>query len=174
MAATVTKLATKTDRLRRDRAQLVLDEVHQLGVMGRLSLDEVRSIGRALAPIIASHSQWKFMMISPAQVDAVIDYLNEHSRRPLIAIRLWGKCIANVPDDTHEIMLSRDEFAAVLNCHPNRVSAVTAELERIGAISRRRERGRVRYFLNPNVGTHLAGEARDQAQAKAPKLELVV
>lgn len=49
------------------------------------------------------------------------------------------------------------------------------ELEGIGAIIRRRERvngtrgpGRVRYFMNPVVGTHLAGGERDAAQAEAP------
>ena len=45
------------------------------------------------------------------------------------------------------------------------------ELATIGAISRRREKvagmrgpGLVRYFMNPKVGTHLTGAARDKAQ----------
>ena len=33
--------------------------------------------------------------------------------------------------------------------------------------------GMVRYFMNPNVATHLAGKARDEAQAAAPKLRVV-
>jgi hypothetical protein len=55
------------------------------------------------------------------------------------------------------------------------------ELESIGAISRRREKvpgmrgpGAVRYFMNPNIATHLNGKARDKAQAKAGLLELTV
>ena len=60
------------------------------------------------------------------------------------------------------------------------ISRLMGELERIGAISRRREkvagmrgRGRAVYFMNPSVGTHLAGAARDKAQAEAPRLQLV-
>jgi hypothetical protein len=55
-----------------------------------------------------------------------------------------------------------------------------SELEKIGAISRRRERipemrgpGPVRYFMSPRIATHETGAARDKAQAAAPQLELV-
>ena len=54
------------------------------------------------------------------------------------------------------------------------------ELASVGAVTTRRERvagmrgpGRAVYFMNPNVGTHLAGAARDKAQAEAPRLQLV-
>ena len=54
------------------------------------------------------------------------------------------------------------------------------ELEACGAIIRRREKvagmrgpGRARYFMNPRVGTHLTGVARDTAQEAAPQLRLV-
>ena len=47
------------------------------------------------------------------------------------------------------------------------------ELEAIGAVYRRREGRGVRYFVNPRLGTHLAGAGRDRAQAEAPPLRLV-
>jgi hypothetical protein len=59
------------------------------------------------------------------------------------------------------------------------VSTSAADLESIGAISPRRERvagmrgpGMVRYFMNPNVGTHLLGHVREEAQAQASPLKL--
>jgi hypothetical protein len=54
------------------------------------------------------------------------------------------------------------------------------ELESIQAISKRRVKvaglrgpGTVRYFMNPNVGTHQAGQARAMAQKNASQLRLV-
>ena len=54
------------------------------------------------------------------------------------------------------------------------------ELAGIGAIIVHREKvagmrgpGRAVYLMNPNVGTHLAGAARDKAQAEARPLRLV-
>ena len=53
------------------------------------------------------------------------------------------------------------------------------ELAKVGAVITRRERvagmrgpGRAMYLMNPRVGTHLAGAARDKAQAEAPALQL--
>jgi hypothetical protein len=46
------------------------------------------------------------------------------------------------------------------------------ELEAVGAVYRRREGRGVRYFVNPRLGTHLAGAARDRAQGEAPPLRL--
>ena len=43
----------------------------------------------------------------------------------------------------------------------------------MGAVYSRREGRGVRYFVNPLLGTHLAGAARDKAQAEAPRLQLV-
>jgi hypothetical protein len=43
----------------------------------------------------------------------------------------------------------------------------------VGAVYRRKEGRGVRYYVNPLLGTHLAGAARDKAQAQAPALRLV-
>jgi hypothetical protein len=75
------------------------------------------------------------------------------------------------------ILLTRDELAEQVGTRPEHVSRIMSDLEGIGAISRQRERvgglrgpGMVRYFMNPNVGTHLVGLVRDEAQAKVPPL----
>jgi hypothetical protein len=119
-------------------------------------------------------------MLSPEQNEAVVTWLLDHSNRPQQAVRLWVTLFRHLRRDTGEIMLTRDEMAEQINERPDKVSAIMGELERIGAISRRREKvagmrgpGVVRYFMNPNVATHLTGKTRDQAQAAARKLEVV-
>ena len=91
------------------------------------------------------------------------------------ATTLWAELFSAIDRDTGEVMLTRDQIAEVVNATPEDVSAIMGELEGIGAIVRHRERvagmrgpGRVRYFMNPVVGTHLAGGERDAAQADAP------
>ena len=91
------------------------------------------------------------------------------------AMAVWSELFSAVDRDTGEILLSRDELAVLAGIAVQHVSNVMTELEGIGAISRRRERvagmrgpGRTKYFMNPMVATHLAGGARDQAQAAAP------
>ena len=87
----------------------------------------------------------------------------------------------NLRTDTGEIVQTRDELAELIGDTPDHVSQIMGELGSIGAISRRREKvagmrgpGLVRYFMNPKVGTHLTGAARDKAQAgSAPLLALI-
>jgi hypothetical protein len=135
---------------------------------------------RELDKRTTSHGKWTFVMISPQQNRIVVKYLIKNSKYPLIALDLWGLCFEHLHCDTGEILLSRDELADNLGQKSKVVSAVMSELEDCGAISRRYEkvagvkgRGFVRYFMNPLVGTHLPGAARDKAQEKAPKLRLV-
>jgi predicted transcriptional regulator len=77
-------------------------------------------------------------------------------------------------------MLTREEMAEQIGEEPSNVSRIMTELEGIGAITRQRLKvagmrgpGVVRYFMNPNIATHLPKKHRGKAQAKAPKLTLV-
>ena len=86
----------------------------------------------------------------------------------------------NMRRDSGEIMLTRDELAELVGESADHVGGIMGELESIGAISRRREKvpgmrgqGVVRYFMSANIATHLAGVARDKAQAAAPELRVV-
>ena len=54
---------------------------------------------------------WTFIMISPEQNRAVVDWLEENSKRPLKALRLWALLFENVQKETGQIMLSRREIA---------------------------------------------------------------
>jgi predicted transcriptional regulator len=86
---------------------------------------------------------------------------------------VWSALFQFLPPDGNAIGAGRAEIAATAGCTPADVSRVMRELERIGAVSCRRQGRRVAYEVNPSVGTHLAGAARDKAQAEAPRLQLV-
>jgi hypothetical protein len=172
MAATIRRLIPRADRLRREQAAklreaLIPFEREMPSTVGTL----LHHIDRETA----AQPGWTFIMLSPDQNSAVIEYLAAHSSRPVVAMRLWATCFQHLRPDTGEVVMSRDELAAQLSVSADHVSAVMGELEGVGAIIRRRERiagmrgpGRVRYYLNPVVGTHLGGAARDKAQASAP------
>jgi CRP-like cAMP-binding protein len=122
---------------------------------------------------LASRSGWKFIMVEPHLHDQVVGHLTEHSRRPLKAVRLWSKLFTVLPPDSNEVLLSREELGQAVGIRPAEVSAIMGELEAIGAIYKRREGRGVRYFVHPSLGTHLAGAARDRAQAEVPRLRVV-
>jgi len=172
MAAAITKLLTRPGQLRREQAtrlrQALLPFEQEMP-------EQVRELIGHIDRKTAARNGWTFVMLSPSQNAAVVSYLAIHSSRPLVAVRLWALCFEYLRNDTGEILLRRDEIADKLQEDPDNVSRIMGELEKIGAIIRRRERvdgmrgpGLVRYFMNPVVGTHLSGTARDQAQADAP------
>ena len=175
MAASITCLDTKPERLRRDQAERLLSALHE--IEGQLDLPTVvmRDLFSAVSRRTASNSKWTFVMLSPAQNTAVVKHLVAHSVRPMVAVQLWALCFQHLRDDTGEVLLSRDQIAETLGELPRNVSTIMSELEDCGAIIRRRERvagmrgpGMVRYFMNPRVATHMAGTDRDRAQAAAP------
>ena len=122
---------------------------------------------------LAAARGWEFVMVEPRLNAEVVRHLTRHSRRPLKAVALWAELFAFLPPDGNEVMADRDELARVTGCTPNHVTDIMGELEAVGAVYRRREGRGVRYFVNPLLGTHLAGAARDKAQAEAPRLQLV-
>jgi hypothetical protein len=177
MPAALHRLRTKRQRLRREQAaalrQMILD-------FEGLPDHAARAIIGAIDRETIAENGWTFVMLSPEQNEAVVAWLLDHSSRPQKAVRLWAALFRHLRRDSGEILLTRDELAGQVGTSADHVSEIMAELEEIGAISRRRERvpgmrgpGMVRYFMNPNVATHLAGMDRDQAQATAPKLHVV-
>jgi hypothetical protein len=177
MAAAILRHRTRRDRLRAEQAEELRQLVIEFpGLPGHAKAALVAAIDREAA----SEAGWTFVMLSPTQNRIVVSWLLEHSSRPRRAVELWMLLFEHLRRDTGEIALSRDELAAEIGETASNVSRLMTELEGIGAISRRYEkvpgmrgRGRAVYFMNPNVGTHLAGAARDKAQAKAPPLRLV-
>jgi CRP-like cAMP-binding protein len=177
MAAGIVRFRTKADRLRADTAA----ELRQF-VIEYPALPE-RARGEIVAAIdrqTASEAGWTFVMLSPDQNAAVMRWLRQESRRPVLALAVWGELFTKLRRDTGEVMLSREELAERVGATADDVSRVMGELAKVGAIVVHRERiagvrgpGRAVYFMNPNVATHLAGAARDRAQAEVPALRLV-
>ena len=172
MAAKVRRLLSKSDQLRQEQAaQLraaLLPFEHDMP-------SQVRELVAHIDRQTAAKAGWTFIMISAEQHDAVVEWLEANSRRPMKAMRLWSLLFTAVDRDTGEVLFTRDQLAERVRVPPQDISEVMGELEGIDAIIRRRERvagmrgpGRVRYFMNPVVGTHLAGGERDAAQAGAP------
>lgn len=121
-----------------------------------------------------SHTnEWSFVMLSPSQNAAVVDWLSRHSSRPLVAVRVWAQMIAHLDRESGEVMLSRGEIADLVGERSNNLSAVVTELIGIGAVSRRKDGARVRYYVSPLIATHLPLVGRQRAQEAAPALRLV-
>jgi hypothetical protein len=117
---------------------------------------------------------WIFVMISPSQNAAVVEWLSQHSRRPQVAVRLWAQLLGHLRSDTGEITQTRAQLADRLGIEPRNLSAMMTELETIRAIRREKEGRRVRYYLNPTIATHLPGPARQAAQASAGPLLMLM
>src|SRR5215207_9233064 len=167
----VVKLITRRDK--RELADLgaVRDALQDLAAASSSPL-----VGRFVEAVereLSARSGWRFIMVEPHLHDQVVGHLTEHSRRPLKAVRLWSKLFTVLPPDSNEVLLSREELGQAVGIRPAEVSAIMGELEAIGAIYKRREGRGVRYFVHPSLGTHLAGAARDRAQAEAPRLRVV-
>jgi hypothetical protein len=147
----------------------------------RLALEEIPNLPDELAGrlgvLLDRHTRpqrrWSFVMIDPTLYHEVVVRLTETSKRPLLAVKLWSLLFSKLPPNSNEVQATREELAHDLGCRPAAVSEIMSELERLDAVHRQREGRGVRYIVNPLLGTHLAGAARDKAQAAAPALRLV-
>jgi len=124
---------------------------------------------RALAP-----TEWTFVMLSPAQNAAVVEWLSENSKRPQVAVRLWARLFEVLRNDTGQIMQGRIELADRLSIEPRHLSEIMTELESINAIRRERSGRGVRYFMNAAIATHLPGQAARRTARDADGPLLVV
>jgi hypothetical protein len=119
--------------------------------------------------------KWMFAMISPTQNFAVLEWLRKHSKRPQVAVSVWGLLLTALRPDTGEILLSRAQIAEKIGVLPRDLSSIMTELASINAVRREKEGRKVRYFLNPSIATHIPGpEARKAArEAAGPLLVLM-
>jgi hypothetical protein len=162
MPAVLRRLRTKPQRLSQAQAeqlrQLVID---MPGLPGKAVGAIVKIIDRETA----AENGWTFVMLSPAQNKAVVNWLIANSKRKDTALQLWAEMFEHLDRDTGEIVLTRAEMAEAVKALPRHISEITAELEGIDAVVRRYEGRSVRYFMNPNVATHLPEGERERAQA---------
>ena len=136
---------------------------------------------RTLRSNTASETKWTFVMLSPQQNADITQWLAKHSKRPKEALLLWAQLFTAMRMDTGEIMMTRGELAEATGSTAQNVSRIMTELASINAITRIRRRvagmpgpGRVHYFMNPNVATHIGGaRSRETAQANAGQLNII-
>jgi hypothetical protein len=114
-----------------------------------------------------AHNEWTFLMLSPSQNAAVVRWLMENSKRPMVAARLWARLFEIIRNDTGEVMALRSDLAAHLGIESRTVSELMGELASINAIRKERNGRGVRYFMNSNVATHLPGPAARKAAREA-------
>src|SRR5918993_1829124 len=137
MPAKLLRLRTKPARLQAETAaelRRMLLEFPGLPERGRGGL--IAALDR-LAP---TEGTWPFIMLSPVQNAAVVRWLQENSRYPTLAVRLWSELFTVLRRDTGEIALTRDELAERVGATPDEVSCVMRELAGVGAVIIRRER----------------------------------
>lgn len=183
MPAAIHRLVSRPDRLRRDEAAMLRQAILPF-VDGGDSSSQLVEAGRTLLAHVdrlsCSSNRWTFVMLSPDQNAAVVDFIMAHSARPMVACRLWALLFRHLRTDTGEVMMRREEMASSLSVPASDVSRCMSELVEFGAMLRVRERvaglrgpGVARYFMNPRVATHLGGASREAAQASAPILKLI-
>jgi hypothetical protein len=92
-----------------------------------------------------------------------------------VAVSVWGLLLTALRPDTGEILLNRGQIAEKIGILPRDLSSIMTELAQINAIRREKEGRRVRYFLNPNIATHIPGpEARKAAREAAGPLLILM
>jgi len=162
--------------LRDRRAQQKAAEATEFAKLARkLGLDPATAEDLTAAYLADTRNAWTFVMLSPAQNEAVADWLWAQSKRPQAAVRLWLHLFTCMRMDTGEILKSRQELAERIGVDRDNLSRIMTELSSINAI-RREKRGReVRYFMNSTIATHLPSpEARAKAhEADGPVLTVV-
>lgn len=121
----------------------------------------------------ASTNGWRFLQVSAQANLMVVTWLSEHSRQPIKALRCWAELLANMRADGI-VTLSRTELAQAIDVKPAECSRIMTELQKLGAVERKREKvagiqgqGPVQYRVNARIATGLSGLTRDKAQAEA-------
>lgn len=126
----------------------------------------------------------EFTMLGRTQTKAIWDAIRAlpADERPNQVLHAFDLVVLNLHQDTGEVMLTRDQFAAEIGCDPDHVSHVMGTLVRMGVIRRERRRvegmrgpGVAVYFVNPQVAWNGSLDARkaEAAEVKAPLLTLM-
>lgn len=167
----VASLAAAAREKRAEQSRQLVKLARSFGIDG----DVLQRIDQAAEFHVVARDRERFIMVTTSQNLAVVSWISENSARPHKSNLLWALIFDHVHPSTGEIMLSREELAERLNDLPRHVSSLMSELASINAIERRKEGRQVKYFLNPNIATHVGGaSAREAARnAAGPLLTLM-
>lgn len=167
----VASLAAAAREKRAEQSRQLVKLARSFGIDG----DTLDRIDRAAELHVESRDRERFIMVTTSQNLAVVRWISENSVRPHKSNLLWALIFDHVHPNTGEIMLTRTEIAERLDDQPRNVSSLMSEFVSINAIERRKDGRQVKYFLNPNIATHLGGaSAREAARnAAGPLLTLM-
>lgn len=185
MSAVLSRFRSRADLLRQDQNKRVLSALADAASSFEGSEPERRALTDALREAQrVVHRQTRadtepFFMLTSSQNTRVVAELLRGSRYPKVAALVWALCIELVdPSGTGEVLFaSRETFTERVGCNPRAVAGVLAELVQMGALIPLREpepgrqgRGRVRYFINPRVGTQGLSLGERTARARSAPL----
>lgn len=188
MSAVQYRFRSRADLLRHDQNKRVSSALSDAASSFEGSASERRALTQALreAQRIVDRQtlagREPFFMLTSSQNTRVVAELLRSSRYPKVAALVWALAIEFVdPSGTGEVLAEREAFIARVGCSARAVDGVFAELVALGALIRLREpepgkqgRGRVRYFINPRVGTQgLSLGERSARIAAAPLLRSI-
>lgn len=180
MAQVVYRLKSRRDVLRREQAEQLRQLILALGK----ELPE-RPVGELLGALdrvteSSGSEGWRFILLGPEEFNLVADWLDDHSKMPRLAGKVWRQLHRFIDPVTNEILRGRDELAELAGAYPQDISTVMNELVSTGAVLAERKRvagmrgpGAVRWYLNKRIACCLPGRAREKAQADSPSLRLV-
>lgn len=115
--------------------------------------------------------KWRFVMLGRRETAELDTWLySGNSKRPHLATRVYLHLCLSEDWRTGEAKLSRAEIAQMVSSTRSEVSSVLSDLERFGAIQRKRDGRANRIFLNSRLATALPDGQRQAAQAAAPPL----
>ena len=156
-------------REKSDKIDQLLTQMELFGI----SADVISLAGQQAKQQNPTTTKWTFVMISPQQNAAIVNWIDANSKRRFEAVKLWAELFKHLHSGTGEIMATRDALAKATNISADHVSEIMGELASINAIQKRKQGRHVVYYMNPNVGTNFTAEKRDHAQKDFGQLQLV-
>ncbi len=176
----VTRLRTVPEKLKVEQAENLKQAL--LPFMESFPASAMMAILRTISYQTTTDRKEAFIMLSPKQNRAVVNHLLKNSKRPMVAVELWAICFEHLYPDTGQILATQDELAKMVGDTPSHVSSIMGELEKFGAIFKKRVRitgvrgpGMVTYYMNPHVAEYGSRRSAEEiAQIPLPGFEPTV
>lgn len=135
---------------------------HQHTMPYRPNDEAVAEVGRCNP----KRKRWGFYMITDRLLHPILMVLLERSKMPRVSIKVLSYMLSNYHPYTGWVDTSRKELADMFECHPNDISHITGELEKLNLLRRIPQGRGTAYKINPWLATGLPESERDAAHAE--------
>lgn len=182
--AQIVRLTTRQQRSEQEEAAQAAEQLSLLSEEllkhlpgeARLALSKITHALQKAARPDTTEGLWPggFTMLSRMQTAAIWDAIRAlpSDDRPHQVRHAFDLVLLNLRQDTGEVLLTRDQLAAEIDCAPRSVSTIMGTLEKMGVIRRERRKiegvrgpGMAVYFINPHVAWNGSLDVRRE-QAK--------